>query len=261
MSRRPSVDLSIDGAIGVVTINRPDAMNAISGTVADELGDAFREIASRSDIWVMMLCAAGDRAFCVGADLKERASFTREDFYANRRQIRGMFKALRAVPQPTIAAVFGFALGGGFELALTCDLIVAAEGTVLGLPEVRVGLMPAGGGTQLLPRLIGSGRAKDLIFSGRRFDATEGREMGLVTRIVPRTKLDEAALEIARDICRSSPVAVREAKRAANAAFDVPIEEGIEVEHSGWEHVIESEDRHEGIAAFNEKRDPRWQNR
>jgi enoyl-CoA hydratase/carnithine racemase len=252
--------LQTEEHIGIVTLERPDALNAISGSVADELSAAFREVGSRPDIWVMLLRAAGEKAFCVGADLKERASFTLDDFHANRRQIRGMFEALRRIPQPTIATVFGFALGGGFELALSCDLIVAAEGATLGLPEVRVGLLPAGGGTQLLARKVGEARAKELIFTGRRFDAREGQALGLVSRLVERDMLDEAGLEVARDICGSSPAAVREAKRAIEASLGLSIEEGIEIESSAWERVIVTRDRAEGIAAFNEKRAPEWDN-
>jgi enoyl-CoA hydratase/carnithine racemase len=255
------VSLETDGEIGAVTLERPEALNAISGALADELADAFREVGSRPDIWVMVLRGAGDKAFCVGADLRERASFTIEDFYSNRRQIKGMFAALRAVPQPTVASVFGFALGGGFELALSCDLIVAARGAMFGLPEVRVGLLPAGGGTQLLARSIGETRAKELIFTGRRVEADEALDMGLVARVVDRDGLDQAAIDLAHDICRSSPVAVREAKRSIESAHGVALEEGIEIESKSWEVVINTEDRAEGIAAFNEKRDPRWKNR
>jgi enoyl-CoA hydratase/carnithine racemase len=255
------VTLETDGPVALVTLNRPEALNAISGAFADQLTAAFREVGSRPDLWAMVLRAAGDRAFCVGADLKERASFSLEDFYANRRQMRGMFHALRSLPQPTIASVFGFALGGGFELALSCDLVVAAEDVVLGLPEARVGLIPAGGGTQLLPRLVGAARAKELIFTGRRFGAEEGHSLGLVARVVAPKDLDAAAVALANDICGSSPVAVREAKRVINAAFGTPIEEGIDVEHTAWEQVIGSDDRAEGIAAFNDEREPRWSNR
>ena len=261
MTSRTMVSLETDGEIGVVTLERPEALNAISGALADELADAFREVGSRPDIWVMVLRGAGDKAFCVGADLRERASFTIEDFYSNRRQIKGMFTALRAVPQPTVASVFGFALGGGFELALSCDLIVAARGAMFGLPEVRVGLLPAGGGTQLLARSIGETRAKELIFTGRRVEADEALDMGLVAKVVDREGLDQAAIDLAHDICRSSPVAVREAKRSIESAHGVALEEGIEIESKSWEVVINTEDRAEGIAAFNEKRDPRWKNR
>jgi enoyl-CoA hydratase/carnithine racemase len=255
------VSLNTEDELGIVTLERPDAHNALSGAMADELSAAFREVGSRPDIWVMLLRATGDKAFCVGADLKERASFTLDDFYANRRQIRGMFAALRAVPQPTVASVFGFALGGGFELALSCDLTVAAEGTMFGLPEVRVGLLPAGGGTQLLVHKAGMARAKELIFTGRRISAEEGVAMGLVARVVPRADLDEESLELARDICRSAPVAVREAKRSIEAAAGVSIEAGEALEHEAWERVIKTIDREEGIAAFNDRRDPMWSNR
>jgi enoyl-CoA hydratase/carnithine racemase len=255
------VSLETEGAIGIVTLRRPEALNAISGSVAEQMTSAFREVGSRPDLWVMLLRAEGDKAFCVGADLKERSSFTLEDFYSNRKQIRGMFTALRSVPQPTIASVFGFALGGGFELALSCDIIVAAQKTMLGLPEARVGLIPAGGGTQLLTHKVGMARAKELIFTGRRFSAEEGREMGLIAQLVPPEKLDDEAMELARDICRSSPVAVREAKRAIEAAAGAAIEDGEEIEHAAWERVIATADRAEGIAAFNEKRAPDWGNR
>lgn len=255
------VRLDTEDQVGIVSIDRPEALNALSGALADELTEAFREVGSRPDIWVMILRAEGDKAFCVGADLKERSSFELEDFYSNRRSIKGLFQQLRTVPQPTICSVFGYTLGGGFELALNSDIINAAEGTILGLPEVRVGLLPAGGGTQLLPRKVGEARAKELIFQGRRFDAEEGRQMGLVSRVVPREELDRTSLEMARDICKSSPVAVREAKRAVESAFGYNIEDGIEVEHESWERVIVTQDRKEGIDAFNDKREPEWGNR
>jgi enoyl-CoA hydratase/carnithine racemase len=229
--------------------------------MADELGETFRSLAGNDDIWVVVLAAAGEKAFCVGADLKERAGFSLDDFHRNRKQVRGMFEALRSVPQPVIASVFGFALGGGFELVLSCDLVVAAEGTKLGLPEARVGLLPAGGGTQLLTRKAGLARAKELIYTGRRFDAAEGEAWGLVHRVVPRAELAGATSQLALEVCRSSPVAVRAAKAATDAAPGLPIEEGIEAEHRAWETVIGSADRSEGIAAFTEKRDPQWQNR
>ena len=261
MSETALVSLSKQGHIATVRLERPEALNAISGALADELAATLRALSSDNDVWSVILTAAGEKAFCVGADLKERSSFTIEQFHSNRHQVRGMFEALRAVPQPIIAAVFGFALGGGFELALSCDLIVAAEGAQLGLPEARVGLLPAAGGTQLLPRRIGVTRAKELIFLGKRFSAEEGRDLGLVTRVVPQAELQSAAVELAAELSRSSPTAVREAKRAIDAGFGLPLEEGVEIEHDAWTVVIETQDRREGIAAFNEKRDPKWLNR
>ena len=255
------VGYDVDGRVATVTLNRPEALNAISGAMADELAEIFRRASGDREVWVVVLAAAGHKAFCVGADLKERAGFSLEDFHRNRGQIRGVFAALRSVSQPVIASVFGYALGGGFELALSCDLVVAAEGTQLGLPEARVGLLPAGGGTQLLTRKVGPARAKELIYTGRRFDAAEGAAMGLVQRVVPRDRLTEETSQLALEVCRSSPVAVRAAKASIDSALGVPLDEGIEVEHRAWETVISSSDRTEGIAAFNEKRDPRWQNR
>ncbi|MDQ3646899.1 MAG: enoyl-CoA hydratase-related protein [Actinomycetota bacterium] len=250
-----------EGHVSIVTLQRPDALNAISGAMAGELATLFEQVTEDPDTWVMVLRAEGEKAFCVGADLKERAGFTLAQFHDNRAQVRRLFTALREVPQPTIAAVFGFALGGGFELALSCDLIVAAEGTKLGLPEARVGLLPAGGGTQLLTRKVGIARSKELIFRSRRLDATEAQQLGLVADVVPRAELDERARSVADDLCKASPVALREAKRSIDAALGVPLDDGIEIEHASWRVVIESDDRAEGIAAFAEKRDPRWQNR
>ena len=254
------VKLERRGTIGVVTLDRPEALNAISSSMADQLAGAFREVGGDPSIWVMVLSAAGEKAFSVGADLKERATFSLEDFHDNRRQIKGMFQALRQIPQPTVAAVFGYALGGGFELALSCDLIVADEDSEMGLPETRVGLLPAGGGTQLLTRRVGPGRAKDLILRGKRIDAMEALRLGLVVEVATQGDVGTWALNIANDVCRSSPVAAREAKRAIDAALGVPLEEGIEIEHDSWTRVIASKDRDEGIAAFNEKRDPDWSN-
>jgi enoyl-CoA hydratase/carnithine racemase len=255
------VSTTKQGHVAVIRLERPEAMNAISGAMADELTGAFDAIAGDDDTWVVVLAAAGDRAFCVGADLKERAGFSLEDFHTNRQQVRGMFEALRQVPQPVIASVFGFALGGGFELALSCDMIVAEQGSTFGLPEARVGLLAAGGGTQLLTRKLGTSRAKELIFRGRRFDVAEAQALGLVAEVAERGELEPWTMKLALDIARSSPVAVRAAKRSIDAALGVPIDEGIEIENDAWKQVISSDDRLEGITAFNEKRDPEWTNR
>ena len=255
------VSLTLEDHIATVRLERPEALNAISGAMADALRSRFVEISQDGETWVVVLAAAGEKAFCVGADLKERAGFTLDDFHRNREQVRGMFAALRAVPQPVIASVFGFALGGGFELALSCDLIVASQGTKLGLPEARVGLLPAGGGTQLLTRKVGVARAKEMIFRGRQIDALEAHRLGLVADVATPEDLHEMTVGVARDICRSSPTAVREAKRAIDGTVGLPLEDGIELENDAWKVVIATEDRSEGIRAFNEKRAPQWKNR
>jgi enoyl-CoA hydratase/carnithine racemase len=246
--------------VTVIRLERPEALNALSGALADELASTFKEVARDADTWVVVVAAAGDRAFCVGADLKERATLSLEDFARNRTQIDGLFSALRAVPQPTIASIFGHALGGGFELALCCDLVVAAEDTQLALPETRVGLVPGGGGTQLLARRIGLARAKELIFTGRRMGAAEASEVGVATRVVPRAELERATSELAAEICRSSPFAVREAKAAVDGGLGLPVDLGLALEDRAWRRTIATQDRAEGISAFVEKRPPRWRN-
>ncbi|MBA3350077.1 MAG: enoyl-CoA hydratase/isomerase family protein [Actinobacteria bacterium] len=236
-------------------------MNAINGELADRLTDTLERVAGDSEIWAVVLAAEGEKAFCVGADLKERRTFNLEDFYRNRVSMRAMFGALRELPQPSIASTFGFALGGGFELALSCDLTVAADDTVFGLPEARVGLIPAGGATQLLTRSAGPSIAKELIFTGRRFDAPRAKEAGLVVEVVGRADLGRATMALANEICASSPVAVREAKAAIDAAQGAPLDDGLELENDAWRRTLQSDDRAEGIAAFNDKREARWRNR
>src|SRR5262249_10246624 len=156
------------------------------------------------------------------------------------------FDSLRAVPQPTIASVFGHALGGGFELALGCDLIVASDDAVFGLPEVRVGIVPGGGATQLLARRVGEGRAEDVILAGRRLSAAEGLEMGIVARMVARVDLGRATSDLAAELCRASPVAAREAKRAIGVGQGVPLEQGVEIEDLAWRRAVATHDRREG---------------
>src|SRR5437762_2164695 len=177
----------------------------------------------------MVLAAAGEKAFCVGADLKERNRLDDRGWMRNRVLMRAMFDSVRSVPQPTIASAFGFALGGGFELALSCDLIVAADDAVFGLPETTVGIVPGGGGTQLLARRIGTARAKDLVFTGRRVAASDAHAWGMVNRLVPRGELFHATLELAGQILAASPVAVRQAKRALDKGVDATLEAGLEL--------------------------------
>lgn len=255
------VSFAQEGHVGVVTLQRPESLNAISGALADDLTVCLRRVAVNEDVWVVVLAAAGEKAFCVGADLKERSGFSLSDFYVNRDRMRAMFAAVRALPQPSIASIFGFALGGGFEIALSCDIIVAAEETTVGLPEVRVGLLPAGGGTQLLTRKVGVARAKQMIFLGQTVDAQRAADLGVIFSVVPRSELEARTMEIASEVCKASPIAVREAKRAIDSTIGLSLEEGLATEHESWRRVIETQDRAEGIAAFNEKRAPDWQNR
>jgi len=252
------VDVSLEGHVATVTLSRSEALNALSGEMADQVGGAFLQAAAQPDTWVIVLAAEGEKAFCVGADLKERNQLDDRGWHRNRIFMKGMFEAIRAVPQPTIASVFGYALGGGCELALSCDLIVASDDAVFGLPEVRVGIVPGGGGTQLLARRVGVARAKELIFTGRRISGEIAHEWGMVTTVVPRGSLAVATAELAAEVCRSSPVGVREARFAIDRGMEVPLQQGLELEELAWRRAVASDDRTEGIAAFNEKRDPDW---
>jgi enoyl-CoA hydratase/carnithine racemase len=255
------VEIGIEGHVATVRLNRPEALNAISGGFANELAGALLQAAADPSAWVVVLAAAGEKAFCVGADLKERNQLDDAGWMHNRLLMRAMFDTLRSLPQPTIASVFGYALGGGFELALNCDLVVATDDAVFGLPEVTVGIVPGGGGTQWLPRKVGVARAKELVFTGRRISGLEAFDMGLVTRVVEREALNRATAELAGEICRSSPSSLREAKQAVDRGYGLSLEDSIELEDLAWRRAVASEDRREGIAAFNEKRDPRWKGR
>jgi enoyl-CoA hydratase/carnithine racemase len=255
------VEIGLREHVATVRLNRPEALNAISGELANELAGALLRAAADPEAWVVVLAAAGEKAFCVGADLKERNRLDDAGWMRNRLLMRAMFDTLRSLPQPTVASVFGYALGGGFELALNCDLVVATEDAVFGLPEVTVGIVPGGGGTQLLARKVGVARAKELVFTGRRITGQAAFEMGLVTRVVEPKGLSRATAELTDELCRSSPVSVREAKAAIDRGFGLSLEDGIELEDLAWRRAVASGDRREGIAAFNEKRDPQWKGR
>ena len=206
----------------------------------------------------VVLTSSHERAFCVGADLKERNSFTDADLMRQRPVARGAYTGVLELPVPTVAAVHGFALGGGFELALSCDVIVADRTAVMGLPEVSVGVIPGGGGTQLLPRRVGAARAAELIFTARRVEAAEARELGLVDELVEEGQDREEALAMASRIAAHSPVGLRAAKRALRLGHGLDLAAGLEVEDAAWRSVAFSGDRAEGVAAFNEKRRPEW---
>jgi enoyl-CoA hydratase/carnithine racemase len=252
------VRLEVADRVATVTLDRPEALNAISTELARTLAELVEPLATDPRVGAVVLTGAGERAFCVGADLKERAGFDDQGWFAQREVFRRGFAAVRRCPLPTVAAVFGFALGGGTELALACDLVVAAEDAVFGLPEVGLGLVPAGGGTQLLVRRVGRSAAKDLVLTGRRVDAAEAGRLGLADRVVPRAELPAAARALAATIAGNAPTAVRLAKWALDLGADLAQEAAMEVEDQAWRRAVESGDRREGIAAFIEKRPPRW---
>lgn len=250
--RRP-----LDHVVEVV-LDRPSALNAVSTALALQLTAVFRELAADSTVRSVVLSSSSDRAFCVGADLKERAGFSDEQLLSQRPVIRALFDAIRELPVPAVAAVGGFALGGGFELALSCDVIVADAAAVFGLTEVTVGLVPGGGGTQLLARRIGSGRAADLLLTGRKVDAVEAMRLGIVDRLADFQTARSVAVDVAAAIAANAPLAVRHAKRALQAGLGVPLTAGLDIEDAAWRAAAVSADRREGITAFTEKRPPNW---
>ncbi|MBO0770546.1 MAG: enoyl-CoA hydratase/isomerase family protein [Actinobacteria bacterium] len=247
-----------EAGVAEIVLDRTDALNAISTAMAGRLVQACAEIAADPATRAVVLSAAGERAFCVGADLKERNAMSDADLLRQRVVFRAAFGGLLGLPQPVIAAVHGFALGGGCELALSADLIVADATAVFGLPETTVGLVPGGGGTQLALRRLGPGRAADLVFTGRRVDAAEAERIGLADLVVEAGAAAREALDLAARIAANSPVAVRAAKRALREGAGTALRAGLEIEDAAWRTAAMSADRREGIAAFNQKRPPKW---
>jgi enoyl-CoA hydratase/carnithine racemase len=244
-----------------IKLNRPEALNALNTQMARDLIAALQEVTLDRDIWVVGLTTTTDRAFGVGADLKERKSMSTEEILNQRALFVRIPAALRALPQPFIAGVKGFALGGGFEMALLADLIIAGDNAQFGLPEVRVGLIPGNGGTQTLPRVVGKMRAKEMIFTGKRISAPEALAMGIVNKVVPVDKVEEAGIDLGKEICANAPVAVRQAKRSIDLGMEVDLNTALQVEIEAYNVNVATEDRQEGIRAFNERRPPQWKNR
>jgi enoyl-CoA hydratase len=256
-----SIELEAHDHVATLRLNRPESLNAINTQMAQEIIAACQRIADDEDVWVVTLTAAGERAFSVGADLKERQHMSVEEWRKQRKIIVRAFKSLNSLEQPMIAAVDGYALGGGCELALACDFIIAGEKAQFGLPEARVGILPGGGGTQLLPRRVGLAVAKELMFTGRRIDAQEALRIGLINRVVPSQDLLQTVTEVISEILDSSPISTRQIKRAADRGSGMDLWSGWALEEEAYVACLHSDDRAEGLAAFHEKRRPRFRNR
>lgn len=249
------------GDIVTLTIDRPKVMNCLSFPTLRRLRTLFAELAGDLSVRAVIVTGAGERAFCAGADLKERRTMPAERVPLFVKNIRRTMDDLENLPQPTIGAINGFAFGGGTELLLACDLRVAAPHAQVGLTETSLAIIPGAGGTQRLPRLVGKSRAKDLILTARRVGVDEAVSMGLVNRVAPEGALMETALELARTIAANGPVAVRAAKRAVDQGSELALAEGLEVEARCYEETLSTEDRLEALAAFAEKRKPVYQGR
>lgn len=251
----------VEGGLVWLTIERPEVMNCLSFPTLKRLRGLCAELADDLTIRCVLITGAGDKAFCAGADLKERKTMPAERVPRFVEQIRATMDDVEALPQPTIAVVNGFAFGGGTELLLACDLRVCAAEATLGLTETTLAIIPGAGGTQRLPRLIGRSRAKDLVLTGRKIDAAEAERIGLVNRVAPAERLADAATELARVIAANGPVAVRAAKAAIDQGTEHPLAEGLAIEARCYERVLPTQDRLEALAAFAEKRPPRYQGR
>lgn len=245
------------GGVVEVALNRSEALNALSVALVQALRGAVRAACELRPT-VVVVTSRCDRAFSVGADLKERSGMTPDDLIACRPDFIAAYRSLLELPVPVVAGIHGFAVGGGFELALTCDLIVADSTAVVGLPEVRIGLIPGGGGSQLLGRRTGWGPAADLVLTGRRVQAEEALGLGIVDRVVPEGEARTQALELAAAIALSSPTSLVWAKRALRDGWSEPLDEALAIEDALWRQAATSQDREEGIRAFVEKRPPVW---
>lgn len=243
------------------TIDGESRRNAISRAMLNELEALVTRVSGGRDVRAVVITGAGDKAFCAGADLKERATMSEAEVRTFLDQLRRTFRALEQSDCIFIAAINGVAFGGGTELALACDLRVAAPAAELGLTEVKIGIIPGGGGTQRLSRLIGPGRAKDLILTGRRLNAAEAFSFGVVNRLAPEGRLVETALALAQAIVENAPIAVSTAKHAIDEGLSLDLDAALKLELEKYERVLATEDRLEGLRAFAEKRPPKFKGR
>ncbi|MED3661858.1 enoyl-CoA hydratase-related protein [Ureibacillus terrenus] len=245
----------------VVTLNRPEVLNAMNTQLLEERLELFREQAYNESLRCVVITGAGDKAFSTGGDLKERNGMSNSNWRRQHQIIEELVLLTRDFPVPVIAAVEGYALAGGCELALSADFIIASETAVFGLSEALRGILPGGGGLQNLSRAIGIRRAKELIYTGRKINAALAYEWGMVNRVVPKGKALETAIEIAKEITESAPMAVRAAKVSINKGSDTDFRTAYALDIAAYNLLVTSEDRLEGVAAFNEKRKPKWKNR
>jgi enoyl-CoA hydratase/carnithine racemase len=244
------------GAVELWSIDGEARRNSITVAFLSALNAHLARAGGDRALRCVVITGAGDKAFCAGADLKERARMSADEVHRFHLGLRGALRAIEAAPQPVIAAINGAALGGGLELALACDLRVAAESAQVGLPEVSLGIIPGAGGTQRLARLVGVARAKDLVLTARRTTAAEALAMGLVSRVAPPAALRETALQVAAQIARNAPVSLRQAKRAIDDGFHLPLEEALDLENRLYQDCLGTKDRVEALRAFAEKRPP-----
>ena len=247
------------GRVGLITLNRPKALNALNDALMDELGDALGKFDADDNIGCMVITGS-DKAFAAGADIGAMKDWSYMDVYKSGYITRN-WERIRSVRKPVIAAVAGFALGGGCELAMMCDFIIAGETAKFGQPEIKLGIIPGAGGTQRLPRAVSKSKAMDMVLTGRMMDAAEAERAGLVSRVVPADKLLEEALAAANQICEYSLPVVMAAKESVNRAYETTLNEGILFERRVFHSLFATEDQKEGMGAFVEKRKPKFKHK
>ncbi len=245
--------MEVEGQIGIITINRPKALNALNSAVLDEL-DKTLDAVDQEAIRCLILTGAGEKSFVAGADIGEMSTLTKAEGEAFGKKGNDVFRKLETFPIPVIAAVNGFALGGGCEISMSCDIRICSENAVFGQPEVGLGITPGFGGTQRLARIVGTGKAKEMIYGARNIKAEEAYRIGLVNNVYPAEELMPAAKKLASTIARNAPIAVRNCKRAINEGIQVDMDQAIVIEEKLFGSCFETCDQKEGMNAFLEKR-------
>ena len=249
------VKVSIEDGVATVMLNRPEVMNAINLPLRERLMETFAEVDANRDVRVVVITGAGDRAFCVGADLKERQDKTIPDLVHHRRHVNPRWvSAVAGMTKPTIAAINGYCLAGGFELMLQCDMAIASDKSVFGMPEVSLGFIPAAGACQRLPRIVGISKAKELILTARRFDAAEALSLGLVMKVVTPDAVMTECMKLARQIARHPPVAVVQAKLAISTSQETLLAGGLKFESEAWLGCLLSEKWLDQVSEFNARK-------
>ncbi|HHV12863.1 MAG TPA: enoyl-CoA hydratase [Clostridiales bacterium] len=247
------VTYQAEGQIGIITINRPKALNALNSVVLEELGKTLEEV-DLNTIRALIVTGAGEKSFVAGADISEMCSLTKEEGETFGKKGNDVFRAIETFPVPVIAAVNGYALGGGCELSMSCDIRICSDNAVFGQPEVGLGITPGFGGTQRLARIVGVGKAKEMIYGARNIKAEEAYRIGLVNQVYPLEELMPAAKKLAATIAANAPIAVRNCKKAINEGLQVDMEQALVIEEKLFGGCFETEDQREGMAAFLEKR-------
>lgn len=256
MEKYKTILLTQENDVAVITINQPDTLNALDSTILTEINQALDVVEVDESIKVLVITGSGEKSFVAGANIKDFVEMDTNDGYEFSRLGNEVFYKISTLRQPTIAAVNGYALGGGSELAIACDIRIASENAIFGQPEVGLGIPPGFGGTQRLPRLINPGIAKELIFSGRNVKSDEAKEIGLVNKVVPLADLKDEVMKLAGQIAKNAPLAVEKSKQLINQGLDIPLEHGISLETQAFSMSFGTEDQKIGAKSFVNKEKP-----